>query len=476
LAGYAINVWLFGANGYALFCASVGLHALCAGLFALALFLFVPFLYAFLGGLCLGLYPFMGHFVGRVCMQQYSFVFLCLAGTMFVLKRYLEVQKVRWLMLSVGLFGVSTFFHETALIFPAWLCLMVPFYLEPESFVPSFSAIGRSISISMPYVFMVFCNLGLRLWAYPFVINTEYMVFEPSQLLIYLQHRFFDFVTLAIDTAGITFIPSGYMPVKLLLLMLMTLYCFVLWWQSSKKKEMLLILIGFVAFAWPSVFITHQVRYLYTAIAFFIAAIMVGLAFLQGSRRFKLCMHSLPILLIVSGGLYGFQVTKSRSLKSIIIDESYKKLAVMPELKERSICFVGVPFEWFPVSGGAQAIWMHQDGPEFPIYHDRFFEVHMMQQRSPLQEQMIPRGDFFDVSVKNNVVHMESLDPKQAWFRLETSFGKIFSSTMGSVDVINASGRKGFEVSVAIDERWMQTDPVFVTWDYLHGQFKVISL
>jgi len=480
LVMYAAESYLFGPhNPHAYFLLSMAMHAACAVLIFFLFCLLVPLWYAFFGALCFAFYPIMGEFVGRLCMQAYSVSLLCVGLSVMLLKKYID-ERTWWpYIASVLLFLLPLFMHEAIIVYPLWLVMVLPFYFSGVSF-PGLPDVRHALVLSVPYFLVVAFNLTMRLLAYPLAMGSEYTVFNPSNFLARLKFRFFDFISLMIDATGLSSIPGGNRLRKGMALIFVLGVFVAIFVRSRRKREVILLALGFPIFTWPAFAMHHQARYLYLGIPFLLAANLVGMSSFSAIKNWKdravaASAKFAFLALIVSGGVYGAMSTKARQQRYIAVDNALRELALNPAIRDKPLCFVGVPKEWFAHPGIAQAIWIHRGDDSMPVYHDPQMNVHCLQVHNPLGEAELPRFDLLGISVVGNKVRIVSKDLEHAWMQTSDPFGKEIACTMGKLTVLSEENGRAQDVQIEIDDRWMRDNPVFVTWDFEDQKFKVVE-
>ncbi|MFC1854334.1 hypothetical protein ACFLY6_00495 [Candidatus Dependentiae bacterium] len=475
LVMYAAEVYFFGPNNpHAYFLVSMALHSACGALLFYILSLIMPLLFAFFGSMVFVVYPMMGMFIGRFVMQTYSVAFLGLGLSILFLRRFFNEKRVFWYIFSILCFAIVLFVHEATIVFPVWLFCMLPFYFDSDIW-PIKKNVVKSLFVSMPYFGVVAINLFFRLLVYPLASNSDYMLLRPLDFLHRLSFRFFDLVTLVVDALGLSFVPGGNRFSKSLLVLAVLSWILYVFVKSNRKRDMIFIGSGFLFFSWPAILITHQARYLYLGIPFLVAAVGLGMA---SVRRFKwyenrmiFCGYWITIL--VAGFIFCMESTKARERYFVSVDNVFKALAEDKRLLGRPICFVGVPKELIPCPGAAQAVWIYRKDDADPVYHDPQMNVCCKEIHTALEELKVPSDAKIDISIDGKKVRISIDTPEKIWICTHDPFGRKFSFTMGTLEVLKSKNGRAFDVLITISEKWYSPEMAFVTWDFENNFFMV---
>lgn len=467
------------SNPQAYFLLTMVLYAL-AVVMAFYLFnLLVPISYAFVGALVFAFYPSLG-WIGRPAVQPYFVCLLLLGGSLFALQHGIKRQRFWLVWPAAAFFLCALFMQEATAAFPLWLIIAVPTmvsYQRQQTWC-SKVVVLESLRWVTPFFVVVALNFGIRMWAYPIQISTERAYFDPLHFIVRLKVRLFDFVSLVVDAVGLTWVPAGNRLRKGLMLCVTLgglLWIFV---HSVRWREMIILCVGFIAMSWLSILMAHQLRYIYLGIPFLIAALLVGVytTTLTGSAGdwFKRSMLCVAIGYMIVGAFSNYRHLKAFEDKARRHDDAQRLFFATLDPITKPICFIGVPQEWFPFEGTAQAVWLYRGSEQAPVYHDWLMNLHCYDCPTLLDLAMLPRTRVIDVTVHNNVVRLKSLDHQHAWILHKTSFGQLLPCTMGKFTSHEEYEGKVFEATIEIDPRWYDPEMLFVTWDFERQQLVLV--
>jgi len=478
---HTIEVFFFSApSPYAHFLLSMAMYAANVALVFYLFSLFLPLAYAFFGALFFGFHPTVT-WIGRVCMQPYFVSLFCIALSLLFIKWGVESKKYRYVLLSSGVFFGALFFHEMTLIYPLWLIFVLPGFVAHTRKLAFFSrsVLVESLATWAPFVCATWFNLRFRAWTYPMSAGTESTLIEPGKILTHLKIRFFDFVTLLVDMLGLTWLPAGNRFRKGIVLMLAISILGWLFVRSTEKRKISVLLLAAFLFSWISVLMMHQPRYIYLGLPFFIGAILIAIHSVNlgshAKRRLEWVTAFGAVALALIGAGHNYTHLKAFECKSIGRDNAHKWFLQQLDPIDKPVCFIGLPQEWFPTEGMAQAVWMYRGSSDIPVYHDWVMNMRCYQQPTLLDEAVLPQGDLLEIQVTGRTVHLKSKDPDKVWIRYKTPFGREIDCTMGTFKALVVDGEKALEATIEIDKKWYSDDLVFVTWDFETQRFKLVN-
>lgn len=444
---FIVNLFLDPNHPQNYFNLSIALHII------VCLFLFFAFnnylscKLAFCAALLFGMYPFSGKFLGRFVIQPYSLIMIFnLLAYFFV---FWGIAKKSDLLKLFGaiLFGLSLFFHEASISFLALCFFMISssIWAEDSNFFDKTSSLFISI---FPFLSLMFFYFLFKYYSYP---NLD-IDLATTSFFHKLKYRFFDFVTLAIDAAGYSFIAPGNRILKSVLLALdATLLVGLLIFGFNLFSTTLLLL--FAIQAWPSIIIMHVSRYLYFALPFLLLSIFYFYQTISRSRDdsyyFKklLCLFlELKYFIILFFGFFTIQkdllyLEKKFCFTDDRIREFSKKL--IAENNSEDLCFAGLPFDFFPVSGLAQSIWFYTNNNKRRIFYDPLHTIRFH------KLDFLPKNNFAEIkyieSINNDSYDQLSIsldNNSSAHILIKNPFGVKVNYSMGQIDYELADGEK----------------------------------
>lgn len=475
---YRFWTTLFGSWQHGYFLASVLLHAAATMMLFYACTLFLPSIYALLTALLFGFYPCMVFFVGRFSVSPYSWCLICLVLSLLLLRRH--IMQRSWLSygLSVLLFAVAVGTREAVVVLPIWLLVAVPWFMRSQEHEVHW--FRRSLSVTMPYLLVVAIYVVARWYFFPILLDGEYLVLRPIGLLSRFGERLFNFVTMVVDTLGLSLVPDGNRLRKGILVLGVMTWLSMLFMRSQRKWLIIILVFGYCLFAWPSIVVNHQARYLYFAVPFLFVAGAVAIQSLQPAmsridRALSYLSFMIIALFIVSGIIGSISRLSARAARFRAVDDCYRQLVAKPDIKDRAICFVGVPQDWFPMECIAQTIWLLRGSASRPVFYDKLMNVACCEFGNTQGACLPPATDLVSVAVKGDTVHIVSKDHTRAWIPIADAFGRSRTCTMGTLKLSEVSGSRGYDLRITIDDRWLRTDPVFVTWNFEQRKFSVYA-
>jgi hypothetical protein len=440
--------------------------------------LFFPISYSFCGALIFAFYPSMG-WIGRVAVQPYFLVFFLLSISVILLKKSVDEKRKMIAILSALPFFIAIFTQEIVFLYPLWLAIILPLYLSKTMKKDCFGIenLKKSFLFLIPFILAFLFYFGARLYTYPISGGSEGLLFEPGQMLSRLGTRIFDFATLFVDALGLTWISAGNRLRKGIALLSVVFSLLWLFVRSEKKITVLLLASGFVCMSWLSFVMTHQLRYIYLGIPFIIAGVLTMIFYFEGpgKKHIERAAIIYALFMVIVGGKSNYNYLKAFERRSYACDIAYKKFIKEVDPKTSPVCFVGLPQEWFPTEGMAQAVWLHRGNSDTPVYHDWLMNVRCYQTPTLLDISTLPKETILDVTINGPLVTVKSRDPENLWIRYKTPFGNLIPCTMGKFTPLVVDGCKAIEVEIEIDERWYSDDLKFVTWDFEKGELKILE-
>lgn len=457
---YALETRLLGTeNAYRYFCVSAGLHALSV---AVAFFIFsmlVPWWLALSGALFFAFHASLGLWFGALSEQTFILGALLLMLAGYLLSTGLALGS-RWrYLISIGLAGVSLFLHEFALGFPVWAVLIIFIYFRS---LGSVDWIKRSALYMVPFVVVLFLYFVGRLLVYP--IGLGGAVFNPNSIwsLLLIKVRCFDYVTLLVDLIGLAWLPAGHRMVKSLVLIAAVVGTIVLWWRSRCRSEVALIALGVVLLGWPSFILMHKGRYIYAALPWLIAAVILCA---RGTRNYLL--STTLCCLSIFGFVHNKQLISQRATTLRFVRSHFDAVARVYQYCRRPICFLGVPSLWFDEHGTAQALWLRWKRDEPPVYIDA-----RLCSRTSADNHLapLPHGKLVTVLRFGDTITFRTLDHDQIWFPADDGQTSLGWKETGAV-VTTPFGQRAYAFAISLDQQWLQRNPVILTWDFAHDCF-----
>jgi len=156
------------------------------------------------------------------------------------------------------------------------------------------------------------------------------------------------------------------------------------------------------------------------------------------------------------------------------IQELSDKLIEQPD--NTSLCFAGLPFDYFPVSGLAQAIWFYTKDNSRKIFYDplhavRFFKI-----------DFLPDGNFCKVShsKRNQLLRIRTNPKTSAYILITNPFGEKVPCSTGTLDYIKTNlanpsqtDRSATDIKIKLHEKFSPFK--LVTWDNKQRSFRFLK-
>jgi hypothetical protein len=466
---YALETYCFGPFApYKMFLVAAGLHSIAVVL-AFNIFLFiVPLIPAFCGAMFFAFHASLAPWIGAISEHVFLLLSIIFMLSALMLLLYFKTKSGAFYLAALALAAISLFFHELSVGFIFWILLAIWFYLffysrEKWWFL-------KGIYIWTPYFCSMIGYFFCRLKNYP-ILSSECSVFNPFDLVekIIIKIKSLDFITMLVDALGLSWLPSGQM--KIFSFFIFASGALILFLLSSKKKEVVLLLIGAGSVSWPSFILLHQGRYIYAALPFFIMAFLVCL---NGVLRLRWLAVSTCLAFTVAGAVHNRNSLKERAEKLLKVKEIYKELSKRSELKNRSLCFLGVPWPWIDEHGTAQIIWLHRGSSDITVYIDQQCCACPLTPPGKRDWPLMPKGNLMSVKRDKNSFRFVSLDNSKVWFPNQSGQTSLGTKVINE-EGITVFGNRVYDFSITIDEKWLRSDPVFLTWNFENGKIEEIG-
>jgi len=291
--------------------------------------------------------------------------------------------------------------------------------------------------------------------------------------------RTFDLISFVVDLLGFSWMPSGIRLLKGSCIVVFFVYLFSIFSLSKRKKLLISMVLAAILFCWPSILLRHQDRYLYIALPFFISFMIISIGDLLRERsNWKKALGRIGVFLISSlsvlGVRHNYDFMKSREYKFFHSDEALRHLVKNPKLSARPICFVGVPRAWFPSEGIAQAVWIYRGNNNVPVYYDNQMAVYHFRSLACKETSNLSRDKLVDVSMKEGILNIKSLDHERAWFWANDSTSFEWQLSIGTLKRKSIGTNRSYDFDVKIDSKWLENNTAFVTWDYENQKFNIL--
>ncbi len=455
---------LFFATGtYGYYLVMIFFHSINAMLLFHVFNKFFELRYAFFGALYFGFHVSLCDWIGWIAAQQQVINLTFILLVVLFLIQFFASKKITPLLFACFFYIASLFLRETIIVMPVWLLFVSWFYFKlravPVLWARLFAAISVFSALNISYIV-------LRLWLYPLKVMGDgiKIPLSPFEFIKNLQNRFFDLVTMVVDVFNLSWLSGGHMLLKAFLIVLIGIVLCWLFYKNSQKKIIIVLFLGMIPFLWPAILRYYSSRYLYKGLPFIVAIVILLIKFYK-TRNIQLFQKiSLGILwgiLCINGALL-FNHLKAREVRLNSIKQAFIELAANPLSQKRPLCFVGLPYEYFP-SGVAQAMWVYGFDSSTPIYYDT---------SSFLWSKKEPVSDPLKIIVKDNIITLDVVGEENSWFNPFNQFCRMGKIINRNVDRVSGSPRS---LTYILDEKYAAQKLLFVTWDYKNWRFKILS-
>lgn len=469
--------FVVGDNPYVYLLISVFVHALTVLLFFNFLMRITTRSYAFLWALVFGLHASLADWMGQMGAEQYSFDLIVLFGIFFLMKKYWDSHDRGVYALALLLLFIQLFMRETLIVAPACIFLMsfcYLYYCKQQDF-RRFAAWFNLWLTTVPFGFSVLAYLLVRLYFFPYKVveSTTNLYLSPSTVFD-LKYRFYDYVSMVVDSFGMGWVPAGYMLVKLVLLGVLIATLTFLTFRNRYFMAIASCMACYFILSWPCFLVTHQMRYVYAGLPFLMTAFVLGFS---GFKSFNVRLvnqtiaffsYALPLFLISTGIFFNVSYLRGREHKtSQHIKPGFLQLVHDYKLGERALMLVGVPIELFPQSGSAFALWM-QAGKQFPVHYEPAIGCRYALCNNDLVSCYPPAKNYITVTPKSGGLVLESSNPDVVWFEVPR-YSKNTLGTVVQADLFKGNKQSRLEYRFS-DALCVQTFDCF-GWDFEHRRF-----
>ena len=236
----------------------------------------------------------------------------------------------------------------------------------------------------------------------------------------------------------------------------------LLFFYSRYKILLSILCLSFIILFWPACLRFYSHRYLYPPLPFLIIFFIVALLSLGQYKKYYSFLWVSIFIYLVSSICYlvfNFHIT-AKDLQVPIF--ALKKLVLNNDIKNNNLCFIALPSKFF-ISGIAQALWMNGHPTQYKVFNDRSIGVY-----------------------GSNISHLklDAILNDKAWYLAlhnivnEGFYGTSHDSlSMGNIEITKKdySNKHVIEIIYTLDQKWLEYDPYFITWDYQKNEFKLLG-
>jgi len=435
---------------------------------------------AFLAALLFGVFPYSGKFLGRFVIQPYSLVMILNLTAYFILLKSFKKDQYWPKVIAAFLWGASLLMHEVGLSFLI-MYLLLCFFSRQHDFYFNRVVLLHFILDSLPFVGVFLGYFFAKYLAYP-QLDAQ---LAALSFFHKIKYRFYDFVTLVFDALGYSFIPGGHQYLKAgLFIVDAAILSSLMVLGFNFFSATLLIL--FAVQSWPCILVMHVSRYLYFAMPFFLLSLFFSYQQLLEKRCCPKLEKILDVLLklkyltVLICGIFAIRKDlQYLEKKFIFTDNAIRKLSkrLVAKGNLNNLCFLGLPFDHFPVSGLAQAVWFYTKNDNRKIFYDVLHSVRFD------KIDKLPSDNFYAIKLgvsKHNrkiIKFKFTIDDKcSAYILVANPFGLPIDYSMGKISFVLKNGSdshaKAIDVLLDLKQKHFQ----LVSWDYKRNIFKLLNV
>lgn len=382
--------------------------------------------------------------MGRISTQNYLFSILFLILSIISFFRNKNA-------LSYFLYAIALFSFEGVIFIPIFfssLFLIKDFFHKNYNF-----RIGKIFNF-LPKTFMFWVvSLFFLLLRFLF-FNLEKSSETFFKIINNFKNIFYaNFATLFFEIININ-ISSGNFLLKLFLGLVVLFLFLFLFYRSRYKKEVLYFLFIFISGIWPLFFLGYRSRYVFFAFPFFIFMFLILLK--DFYKKNKKIVISFFILLLSYNIYYSDLILKQRIKNNYCYYLAYRNLLKYKNIiKDRNLCFVGVPITFY--SNVAQFLWLNNlnIGKNINVNGDSLIKD----------------------STKNTKIFIRPIEMGFE-FQLLKDDSACFFENGNRISMGNFYSYKNnisIKRKVFFDNKYLEQNMLFITWDYKKNKFKVLE-
>ena len=463
---------IFGFHPYGYFLVMVVLHAANAvALFYTTYFITNAYWLSLWTASFFAVHMSIGSWMGWIAAQNYPAALLLVLLSLLSFFSYLKHKRLGMLALATVSFLGALFMFEFVIFFPivvTGLWLVRKFFPAQCAIVfPSFSRYCVSIA---PFWVALGFFFGVRMALYPVAFAGSGNVNNGiAAITNFLQLRsvglYADITSFLADFGNVAWLSSGHFFLKMCIAGFFFMVLGMLWLSNRYKIVVVFLLLCMIPAVWPMMLKYYRGRYAYFALPLFVTSVAMLLRYstwyeIKKHWTVRLSCWLVLIGLLVVNGVYTMNLLQKREVESVRMFSAYKKLAALPEIKGRKVCFIGVPVCFRTCL--AQALWLQGINSDLPIYYDHQTFTHGSEgDENSIAITPIPKG--FHLVVNNPTIN---------WF---SGLGDDCSMGAKHVLAYHAANNAPTEMDYVFDDKYLQQDVLFITWDYTKGQFKVLE-
>ncbi|MFH1461375.1 MAG: hypothetical protein ABIF12_00290, partial [bacterium] len=347
--------------------------------------------------------------------------------------------------------------------FWAFLAMFVYYYYIKKStdLVKSFI---NAFIYSTPFFGVLILYVFFRI----FFISLNFSTSSGFWKSFLFRNRLADFYTLVanLTNQSIYFLPGGNFKLKSFLAILFFTIILFLFFRCNKKKYFIFLMISFFMFLWPAVFGQYVNRYLYTALPFYLLAILFSVTFFERknylfNKVFQKIIIFIFSILLVFNFLILFKALKERELFLFQRKNALNELVSNDFLKKKNLVFIALPQRVF-CNSLAQELWIMGFNTDFSIYYDDRTFVAIPKYIKKINNPII--------LIKRNKIFLTLDEKDNCFFEYNLSSSKI-----GTIEPLDGKVEQIKSIRIILEDKYLNEDLIFVTWDYENNKFKILN-
>jgi hypothetical protein len=481
---YFLQSILFGTWAYGYFLITVFLHSLNTAIFFNICLYFSSYMNAFLAALFFAFHPSLASWMGWLSAQQQQITLLLIFLVFILFKKFLNSGSLYCYFLSLLFFTIAIFTREVVLVVP-FLLLGLIFLNGKLKFFLKFNKTISSFLTIVPFFIMIFIYIFLRAKLFPFTSDSKnsLQIFLTS----FFKNRLYPVINNVRDMFGFTWVPDGYLWIKLLIFFLIVSFLILLFIFNTKKPFILFFGLGTLLFLWPLILVGYSERYCYEALPFFILAILSCIEFsaIKIPKIVKIGSLFLIFFLIVINLIFVFFNLKCRADGSSLVARALVELEDSIKTNNKPLCFFGLPAVCY---FSAHGIWMLERNHNRPIYYEIeqgiftkgdlpiLHKILDVKVKRTIDAHEKFEENFLQVDFVDNVFNFRSLDVNKLCFSGKNKKGGSIQSSLGNfiTNEVDEYGRV-YDLTFVMDQQLFAKKTIVVTWNYKEQKFLILN-
>ena len=502
-----LQYWLFGTNGYYYFLTNIFFHTINTVILFNIFLCFIGYFPAFLTAMAFATHPQIAYRFGAIVNLHYYINVMFILLTLLLFKKYLDSKKLKYYLFAGTTFALSLFTRESSIVLPVIIFLGMFLYPDPTKFkFPGLKSFFQQFikNIKLTFGFAVIANgfLALRLFLYPLKLTSSNnptpslysswlrIINNPSfSLLNSIKSRIPEFKVFIYDLLHLSWLPWGQKTIRgIIVISILSLLCW-LFIKNKNKVHILYFLFCGIFMIWPVLRVPYSPRYFYEGHPFFLMAFIFLFKFSPSSKSIKKSFLFLLSLLIIFQTYFTLESFSRRERKMLTFSTALKELVVNPKIKNKAICPIGYPMDGLG-DQFAGILWVMLDDPTIPAYFDTSTIITQLDSNlvKPTRWRNIISEYYSENFIKikpitlspgyrSHVVNgfrLTSTNPQKVAFNLKNNGFSLGKKITHKKQIINGE-EMVTDFSLIFDEKYLDQDIVFITWDFKTQRFAFLN-